>query len=75
MTKMWCTDNRIFNPKRTVMPEAVPLRTTLSVESQNVVIDYTVLTTSLLYFVYIRVPAIARIDGLVERPVERDTNA
>ena len=75
MAKMRCTDNRGFNPKRTVMSEAVPLRTTLSVESQNVIVDYTVLTTSLLYLVYIRVPAIARINGLVERPVEGDTNA
>ena len=75
MTKMRCTDNRVFNPKRTVMPEAVPLRTTLSVESQNVVVNYTVLTPSLLYLVGIRVPAKARIDGLVERPVKRDTNA
>ena len=75
MAKMRCTDNRGFNPKRTVIPEAVPLRTTLSVESQNVVVDYTVLTTSLLHLVSIWVPVIARINGLVERPVERDTNA
>ena len=57
------------------MPETVPLRTTLSVESQDVIVDHTIGSTSLLDLVYIRFSAIAGGARLVERPVEGETEA
>lgn len=57
------------------MPETIPLCTTLSVESQDVIVDYAIGTTSLLDLVYERVSAIAGVARPVERPVERDTDA
>lgn len=57
------------------MPETIPLRTYLSVESQDVIVDYAIGTTSLLYLVYIRLSAIAGVARHVERPVERDADA
>lgn len=70
--KMPSSDNRL---ERTIVPETIPLCTTLSVESQDIIINYAVGTTSLLDVVYKRVSAITGVARLVERPVERDTNA
>ena len=61
--------------EQTIMPETIPLCTTLSVESQNIIIDYTIGTTSLPDLVYVRVSAVARVTRLVERPVEGDADA
>lgn len=57
------------------MSETIPLSTTLSVESQDVIVDYAIGCTSLLDLVYTRVSAVAGVAGLVERPVQRDTHA
>ena len=61
--------------EQTIMPETIPLRTTLSVESQNIIIDYTIGTTFLPDLVYVRVSAVAGVARLVERPVKRDADA
>ena len=61
--------------KQTIMPETIPLRTTLSIESQGIIIDYAIGTTFLLNLVYVRVSAVAGVARLVERPVERDADA
>ena len=57
------------------MSETIPLRTTLSVESQDVIVDHAIGSTSLLDLVYIRFSTIAGVGRLVERPVEGETKA
>ena len=72
MTEMPSLHQRL---KQTIMPETIPLRTTLSIKSQNIIIDYTIGTTFLLDLVYVRISAVAGVARLVERPVERDADA
>ena len=57
------------------MPETIPLSTTLSVEGQDIIIDYAIRSTSLLDLMYERIPAITRGTRLIEWPVERDADA
>lgn len=54
------------------MPETIPLRATLGVKSQDIIVDHAIGTASLPYFVLIRVSAIAGVESFVERPVERN---
>ena len=57
------------------MPETIPLCTTLSIDGQDVIVDYTIGPTSLPDLMNITVSAIAGIGRLVKRPVERDADA
>ena len=57
------------------MSETIPLRTTLSIKSQDIIIDHTIGTTFLLNLVDIRISAVAGVAGLVQRPVEGDADA
>ena len=57
------------------MPETIPLCTTLSVESQDIIVDYTTGATSLLNLVDKRISTVAGIARLIKRPIERDAEA
>ena len=72
MTEMPSLHHRL---KQTIMPETIPLCTTLSVESQDIIIDHTIGITLVLNFVCVRVSAEAGVARLVERPVKRDADA
>lgn len=57
------------------MPETIPLSTNLSVKRQDIIVYHTVGRASPTNFVLEGVSAKDGIEGSVERPVERDTNA
>ena len=57
------------------MPEAIPLRTNLSIETQDVVINHAFRITSLSDLVLQRLSPIARIERPIERPVKGYPNA
>ena len=64
LSKPAATSDMIFSSEgvgNTIMPEAIPLSTNLSVEIQNVVVDHAFRITPMSYLVLQRISPVARV--------------